>query len=146
MAILIGVIALAVIPNIQKSRESKDLTNLDSALSGLNVALANKTPGDADLTGTVSGLLTKTSDFAKEAQVHLGTSVQDATSSAAGSGTDMYYGIILGTSGAKSTIYVWYGDAVTDLSDANVKTAAKDRNYSIDENDSSLGTEFAVKN
>ncbi len=41
MAILIGVIALAVIPNIQRSRESKDLTSLDNILSATNVAIAN---------------------------------------------------------------------------------------------------------
>ena len=41
MAILIGVIALAVIPNIQRSRESKDLTTLDNILSATNVAIAN---------------------------------------------------------------------------------------------------------
>ena len=41
MAILIGVIALAVIPNIQRSRESKDLTTLDNVLSSTNIAIAN---------------------------------------------------------------------------------------------------------
>ena len=41
MAILIGVIALAVIPNIQRSRESKDLTTLDNIMSACNVAAAN---------------------------------------------------------------------------------------------------------
>ena len=41
MAILIGVIALAVIPNIQRSRESKDLTTLDNVLSSANIAIAN---------------------------------------------------------------------------------------------------------
>ena len=41
MAILIGVIALAVIPNIQRSRESKDLTALDNILSSTNIAIAN---------------------------------------------------------------------------------------------------------
>ena len=41
MAILIGVIALAVIPNIQRSRESKDLTTLDNIMSAANVGAAN---------------------------------------------------------------------------------------------------------
>ncbi len=41
MAILIGVIALAVIPKIQRSRESKDLTTLDNIMSACNVAAAN---------------------------------------------------------------------------------------------------------
>lgn len=41
MAILVGVVALAVIPNLERSRESKDLSTLDSACSGLSVAVAN---------------------------------------------------------------------------------------------------------
>ena len=41
MAILIGVIALAVIPNIQRSRESKDLQMLDNILASANIAIAN---------------------------------------------------------------------------------------------------------
>ena len=40
MAILIGVIALAVIPNIQRSRESKDLTVLDTIASAANSGIA----------------------------------------------------------------------------------------------------------
>ena len=41
MAILVGVVALAVIPNLERSRESKDLATLDSACSALSVAVAN---------------------------------------------------------------------------------------------------------
>lgn len=41
MAILVGVVALAVIPNLEKSRESKDLTTLDSLVSGVTTAIAN---------------------------------------------------------------------------------------------------------
>ena len=41
MAILVGVVALAVIPNLEKSRESKDLATLDSLVSGVTTALAN---------------------------------------------------------------------------------------------------------
>lgn len=40
MAVLIGVIALAVIPNINKSKESKDLATLDAICSALNSAVA----------------------------------------------------------------------------------------------------------
>ena len=42
MAILIGVVALAVLPNIGRSRESKDLQTLDNILASTNIALANK--------------------------------------------------------------------------------------------------------
>ena len=41
MAILVGVVALAVIPNLERSRESKDLSTLDSCASALAVAVAN---------------------------------------------------------------------------------------------------------
>lgn len=41
MAILVGVVALAVIPNLEKSRESKDLATLDSLVSGVSTAIAN---------------------------------------------------------------------------------------------------------
>ena len=52
MAILIGVIALAVIPNIQRSRESKDLSTLDSIASSVNVAVAGLKKSDVP-TGAV---------------------------------------------------------------------------------------------
>lgn len=42
MAILIGVVTLAVLPNIAKSKESKDITMLDSLLSALNNAVASQ--------------------------------------------------------------------------------------------------------
>lgn len=41
MAILVGVVALAVIPNLERSRESKDLTTLDNVASALATAVAN---------------------------------------------------------------------------------------------------------
>lgn len=42
MAILIGVVTLAVLPNIAKSKESKDITALDSLLSAVNNAVASQ--------------------------------------------------------------------------------------------------------
>lgn len=42
MAILIGVVTLAVLPNIAKSKESKDITALDSILSAVNNAVASQ--------------------------------------------------------------------------------------------------------
>ena len=47
MAILIGVVALAVLPNILRSRESKDLTTLDNILASTNIALANSQVGSS---------------------------------------------------------------------------------------------------
>lgn len=40
MAILVGVVALAVIPNLERSRESKDLTTLDNIASALATSVA----------------------------------------------------------------------------------------------------------
>ena len=57
MAILIGVIALAVIPNIQRSRESKDLQMLDNILASANIAIANsKISGTGDFELEASSL------------------------------------------------------------------------------------------
>lgn len=59
MAILVGVVALAVIPNLERSRESKDLATLDSACSALSVAVANagSSAGDGSATIDASGAL-----------------------------------------------------------------------------------------
>lgn len=74
MAILIGVIALAVIPNINKSRESKDLSTLDAICSALNSAVATtQTTG----TGTFEFVPSNAS----------ATGVEKATYDAMGSGS-----------------------------------------------------------
>lgn len=55
MAILVGVVALAVLPNIEKSKESKDFAVLDSVCSALNAAVAStqaKASGIFDIDGT----------------------------------------------------------------------------------------------
>ena len=121
MAILIGVIALAVIPNIQRSRESKDLSTLDSILSGLNVAVAN-TKLTADISGDVNTILAKTSgqtDFEKEVQTNLGTTEQKLGSTAATKNSaKIYFKVTAPASGAKAKIEVWAGSS-TDPSSAN---------------------------
>ena len=79
MAILIGVVALAVIPNISKSRESKDLATLDAICSALNAGVANsqtKGQGTFELTKTEDSSL---SDEEKK--------VKEATFAALGSGS-----------------------------------------------------------
>lgn len=52
MAILIGVVALAVIPNLERSRESKDLAALDDACKALTAAVA--TAGSKATSGTAT--------------------------------------------------------------------------------------------
>lgn len=56
MAILIGVVALAVIPYLEKSRESKDLQALDTVASAVTTAIADK-----QITGNGSFALTTSS-------------------------------------------------------------------------------------
>lgn len=53
MAILVGVVALAVIPYLEKSRESKDLQALDTVASAVTTAIADK-----QITGSGSFALT----------------------------------------------------------------------------------------
>lgn len=66
MAILVGVVALAVIPNLERSRESKDLTTLDNVASALSQAVANA--GNSAASGTIADVsaLTNTSTNAVE--------------------------------------------------------------------------------
>jgi type IV pilus assembly protein PilA len=61
MAILIGVVALAVIPNLERSRESKDLSTLDTAASALSVAVGNA--GAKASSGTIVVNTDGTGDF-----------------------------------------------------------------------------------
>lgn len=79
MAILIGVIALAVIPNIQKSKISKDLATLDAVCSALNSAVATT---QAKGSGSFSFTTTKKSPASSEAD-----KVLNATIDALGSGS-----------------------------------------------------------
>ena len=55
MAILIGVVALAVIPNLERSRESKDLAALDDACKALTAAVATAGSKATSGTATISG-------------------------------------------------------------------------------------------
>ncbi len=140
MAILIGVIALAVIPNIQRSRESKDLSTLDSILSGLNVSVANTKLGDeistatdinTVLAGTASGI---DSNFMKEVQTNLGTQEQSLSSTAASKNSAKIYFTVKksGASGdGKMVITVWAGTT----------SAANPTDY-----DSNEATQFQVQN
>lgn len=78
MAILIGVVALAVIPNISKSRESKDLATLDAICSALNAGVANSQAKDK---GTFKFTTTKDTANTESARV------KNATIDALGSGS-----------------------------------------------------------
>lgn len=90
MAILIGVVTLAVLPNIAKSKESKDITALDSLLSAVNSAVASQqvsTSSSFDMTIT-SGEATFPSgnDIADEVSKLMGKEKIALSSSKATSG------------------------------------------------------------
>ncbi|MDY3908466.1 MAG: type II secretion system protein [Eubacterium sp.] len=98
MAILVGVVALAVLPNIAKSKESKDIAALDAVLSAVNSTVASKqvsntgtmvipiSSGKADLSkATYSG--TGTADIGKEVKQLLGKDEISLASAAAQKGT-----------------------------------------------------------
>ncbi|MCM1246603.1 MAG: type II secretion system GspH family protein [Roseburia sp.] len=58
MAILVGVVALAVIPYLEKSRESKDLQALDTIASALTTAVADvKATGSDEFSINASGVI-----------------------------------------------------------------------------------------
>ena len=91
MAILIGVIALAVLPNIQRSRESKDLTKLDSIMASTNIAIANNQIGEAgqfEIGGTVpaDGSVSRIIYDAVEKELGDLTNIELESSAAAGNG------------------------------------------------------------
>ena len=89
MAILVGVVALAVIPNLEKS---KDLTTLDSLVSGVTTAIANDpsiTTNGSTATLTLSSVTSSaTSGIEKAVYEQLGDlSKTTMVSSAGKSGT-----------------------------------------------------------
>ncbi len=112
MAILIGVVALAVIPYLQRSRESKDLSTLDTVRSSLVSAVATtqvSTTGtvkiQADGTWVPDGTGTTDADLvSKEMQSTLGAGTKKLGSkNAAG------HDIVCVFDAANNTSYV-YGD------------------------------------
>lgn len=107
MAILIGVVALAVIPYLQRSRESKDLSTLDTVCSALSSAVATSqvtgsgtvTISDGDLSNAAS-----TGDGAavlSEMQTTLGSGSKKLTSKNVANGD-----IVCVFNAADNTIYV----------------------------------------
>ena len=139
MAILIGVIALAVIPNIQKSRESKDLSTLDNVLSSANIAIANNqisgagsfTIGGSDATGTGADKVQKA------VEQELGKTMT-LTSSAANKATTKKIKVswTAASASAAATITVAWGDGTTpceytDASAGEPKDANGKRLFSV---------------
>lgn len=103
MAILVGVVALAVLPNIEKSKESKDFAVLDSVCSALNAAVAStqaKASGIFDIDGTGLAAGSEQKKVYDAVIENLGSGAKDLTCSAA-SGSDVniycHYDVTNGT-------------------------------------------------
>ncbi len=113
MAILIGVIALAVIPNNQRSRESKDIEQLDSLASATNVALAN-------IASATSGTITI--DLSSHSASATGTGASDVLDAIENDIGDID-GVDLGAgcaSAATSVKIVWSVDATNGTTSVSV--------------------------
>ncbi len=97
MAILVGVVALAVIPYLEKSRESKDLQAMDTICSALSTAVADsKATGSGSITIDGSGTATATGSTASKVWTAMSGTLGDASltlSSQGGAGQDIvcYY-------------------------------------------------------
>ena len=140
MAILIGVIALAVIPNIQRSRESKDISFLDSVASATNAAIANnQVTGDGTLqtvdlysVNASTGAVTAATADSDTTKAKIQTAVQKTIadnptvgSSAAKLATKVSASYIINSDG-KATIVVYFtgASAATDMESVTVGTGS----------------------
>lgn len=97
MAVLIGVLAPTLIKNVEKSRESKDMSNLDNVYTAIQTAYtANEAAHAAAVTGTWTVVKAdSTDDFTKEIGSALGDSTLPSFSSKNAKATDVevYYNI-----------------------------------------------------
>ncbi len=104
MAVLMGVLAPTLIGNIEKSRESKDLQNLDSIYSAINGALAtekgakdakNNYKNEQEINAVLGGAKGDgTTPFADSLKETLGSNVEAASSANTSDGK--YYFQIIG--------------------------------------------------
>ena len=119
MAILVGVVALAVIPNLEKSRESKDLATLDSLVSGVSTAIANDPSISGSGTLNISGVTSGASGLEGAVYQQLGDiSKTTMVSSAGKSGTLTVQYTIGGATASSVRAYVAAtGTTVTDAAD-----------------------------
>ncbi|MCI8364669.1 MAG: type II secretion system protein [Eubacterium sp.] len=133
MAILIGVVALAVIPYLEKSRESKDLQALDTVASAVTTAIADKQitgSGSFDLTtnsgaswgGAASG--SAASDKIVDAvKTTLGEAVPSFSSNnAKGKDVKVFY------NASDNIVYVYLASAASDThkgASSSVKVSGK---------------------
>lgn len=127
MAILVGVVALAVLPNIAKSKESKDIAALDSVLSAVNSAVASQqvsTTGgfDAPIADGKATFPSSSNAIAAEVVKLLGKSEISLASSAARAGKNIHCSWEFAGTDIKIKV------AITTGTGASVTTAPSDYN------------------
>ena len=118
MAILVGVVALAVIPNLEKSRESKDLATLDSLVSGVTTALANdpnltakKTQGTLTIANVKSGATAGSLEEAVYQQLGDISKTKLVSSASGGAVPTVEYDV----TGSKSVVKAYVGTSTKPL-------------------------------
>ena len=119
IAIMAIFVALAVIPNLEKSRESKDLATLDSLVSGVSTAIANDPSISGSGTLNISGVTSGASGLEGAVYQQLGDiSKTTMVSSAGKSGTLTVQYTIGGATASSVRAYVAAtGTTVTDAAD-----------------------------
>lgn len=122
MAILIGIIALAVLPYLERSRVSKDKQTVDTVYGAFQTALAEENVAkniDSDLSGG-SGTIADTSVTGQQIKNNLGmtlTQAKDKLVSDGAKGGDFNFVYNKGT--GEITVYVLKGGAVAKDGDGN---------------------------
>lgn len=136
MAVLMGVLAPTLIGNIEKSRESKDMQNIDAVYQAVNSAIATEKASKAVRTTSngyidtdgkaqpkdVNEILKKEDEFAKALKATLGDSVEGISCASAAAPADPKSGImVVITKDLRVAVY-------TVSSDANDTVAYAEKN------------------
>lgn len=112
MAVLIGVLAPALIGNIEKSRESTDLNNLDSVYTAVNTALSTEAglkaaktifPDTAPVVA-LNDLWANTDAFSKQVKEYL-DEAQPTLSASKNDGAKIYVQVVTSSGTKKITVF-----------------------------------------
>lgn len=139
MAVLIGVLAPALIGNIEKSRESKDFTSLDTVYSAVKTALGDEAGNKAGVSlgwKSLKSIVEANKPNAFEAQVKEYCENNDVDGSLSAKVNDDASIWVNVDAQGHVTVIIAKGDAVSSISSAT--TADK----TVDENNN--GKKFAV--
>ncbi|MBP3339611.1 MAG: type II secretion system protein [Lachnospiraceae bacterium] len=125
MAVLMGVLAPTLIGNIEKSRESKDLQNLDTVYGRVNDALATEAVAEEAASGLkatkLSEILSGTSDLGTALKESIGSTAPELTATCNAS-SDIYVKIDVSDGNTQVTVF-----ASKDGSAVNNCTKTKDK-------------------